>query len=460
MKKTTFLFLLIFGSVSSFAQFGEQQIITTNAANARSVYSADLDGDGDMDVLSASEGDEKIAWYENTDGLGAFGLERIITESLEDAIDVYAADLDGDGDMDVLAAAKQDDRIVWFNNIDGLGTFSSQIIISLNTDGAISVFATDLDGDGDIDVLSASFNDNKIAWYENTDGLGSFGVQQIISNNALSARDVISTDLDGDGDMDVVATSTGEAEVIWFENVDGLGNFGEEQVITNNANGVLSIYAADIDGDDDMDVLSASPSDNKVAWYENLDGMGNFGAQQVITTNLEGERVVFAVDLDNDGDIDVITVYQEDLGGEVVWYENLDGFGDFGAHQVITTEVGAPRSVYVSDIDNDGDMDVLSASTVDYKIAWYENLTVLDVQDAVVNEGLSLYPNPVKETINLKTTEGIVITKVKIYNLLGVLVCQVANPASQIDVSAISRGLLFVQLETDKGVFTKKIIKE
>ena len=49
---------------------------------------------------------------------------------------------------------------------------------SSSADGVISVFTVDLDGDGDMDVLSASELDNKIAWHENTDGLGSFGEQQ------------------------------------------------------------------------------------------------------------------------------------------------------------------------------------------------------------------------------------------------------------------------------------------
>ena len=52
--------------------FGSQQVIITEADYATSVYAADLDGDGDMDVLSASSLDDKIAWYENTDGQGAF----------------------------------------------------------------------------------------------------------------------------------------------------------------------------------------------------------------------------------------------------------------------------------------------------------------------------------------------------------------------------------------------------
>ena len=54
-----------------------------------------------------------------------------------------------------------------------------------------------------------------------------------------------------------------------YENIDGLGTFGTQQVITTEADGARSVYAADVDGDGDVDVLSASRFDDKIAWYEN-----------------------------------------------------------------------------------------------------------------------------------------------------------------------------------------------
>ena len=97
---------------------------------------------------------------------------------------VHSADIDGDGDMDLLSASRDDNKIAWYQN-DGLGNFQTQQAISTNANLAISVYAADIDGDGDVDVLSASFDDNKIAWYENTDGQGTFSPEQIISTNAL-----------------------------------------------------------------------------------------------------------------------------------------------------------------------------------------------------------------------------------------------------------------------------------
>ena len=82
------------------------------------------------------------------------------------SVSVFATDLDGDGDQDVLSASDVDDKIAWYENLGG-GAFGPQQVITTSADGAYSVFATDLDGDGDADVLSASYFDSKIAWYEN-----------------------------------------------------------------------------------------------------------------------------------------------------------------------------------------------------------------------------------------------------------------------------------------------------
>ena len=349
--------------------FGSQQVISTQADAAYAVYASDLDGDGDNDILSASAYDDKIAWYENLGG-GVFGSQQVISTQGDGARSVYASDLDGDGDNDVLAAYVLDDKIAWFENLGG-GAFSSQQVISTQADGAASVYASDLDGDGDNDVLSASVYDDKIAWYENLGG-GAFSTQHVLSTQVDYASSVYASDLDGDGDNDVLATARQDDSVFWFENLGG-GVFGSRQAISTQADGAMSVYASDLDGDGDNDVLSASQEDDKIAWYENL-GSGTFGSQQVISTQADGTYSVYASDLDGDGDNDVLSAsYFDD---KIAWYENLGG-GVFGSQQVISTQADGAFLVYASDLDGDGDNDVLSASVDDDKIAWYENLRLL-----------------------------------------------------------------------------------
>ncbi|MEZ5022616.1 MAG: VCBS repeat-containing protein [Chitinophagales bacterium] len=90
-----------------------------------------------------------------------------MTSSSGAASSVFVSDLNND-EVDVLSASFGDDKIVWYKN-EGDGNFASEQNISINAeaDGAVSVYAADLDGDGDMDVLSASSFVNKIAWYEN-----------------------------------------------------------------------------------------------------------------------------------------------------------------------------------------------------------------------------------------------------------------------------------------------------
>jgi Secretion system C-terminal sorting domain/FG-GAP-like repeat len=456
MKTKLFLLFTAIICTTTYAQIEfEEHTITIKSAAARSVYTADIDGDGDMDVLSASTIDNKIAWYENLDGLGNFSTQQVITTNALGARSVYAEDIDGDMDMDVVSASAIDAKVAWYENTDGQGNFGAQQIITTDADGAKSVYVTDIDGDGDMDVLSASFVDNKIAWYENIDGLGNFGSQQIVTTNADRASSVYAVDLDGDGDKDVVSASSGDNKIAWYENLDGLGNFGAQQTITSIAVEARSVYATDIDGDGDMDVLSASGTDSKVAWYENLDGLGSFGSQQVISTKGNFPLSVYAEDIDGDGDMDVLSA--STIDSKLAWYENTDGQGNFGPQQVISTNADGVQWVYASDIDDDGDVDVLSASFTDDKIAWHENLGVLGINENTLID-FAVYPNPTTAILTVQSSKSIV--QIEIYNALGQLVLSNTNE-NQIDISSVSQGIYFIKIKDGHSNFgTKRVVKQ
>jgi hypothetical protein len=149
----------------------------------------------------------------------------------------------------------------------GDGQFVSRPGISSDADGAISVSAADLDGDGDMDALSASLLDEKVAWYENLDGAGNFGPAQTISTEVLELRWVIAPDLDGDGDRDVLsAAAVPSTGVVWHEN-DGAGYFGAPQVIDPSR--ASAIFAVDVDGDLRTDVISVHENGGDLSWHGN-----------------------------------------------------------------------------------------------------------------------------------------------------------------------------------------------
>ncbi|MEC8513335.1 MAG: VCBS repeat-containing protein, partial [Planctomycetota bacterium] len=103
-------------------------------------------------------------------------------------------------------------------------------------------------------------------------------------------------------------------------------SFGPQQALTPaSANGANSVHSADLDGDGDADLLSASGDDGRIAWYENLGG-GSFGPPELIAPTVDFHNAVYATDLDGDGDADVLSA--STFGG-IAWYENLGG-GAFG----------------------------------------------------------------------------------------------------------------------------------
>ena len=358
------------GSASR-GSFGEAIAISDGTTAPLFAVAADIDGDGDLDAVAAFPATDEIAWFENTDGLGAFGPARVVTAEADIVLHTHAADLDGDGDTDVLSASSGDHTIAWYANTDGLGTFGPRLPITTTALGARAAIAADLDGDGDADVIAVSQDDDTVAWFENTDGAGSFAAAGTLTTTADLAASVVAADLDGDGDLDVVVASTDDDTIAWFENTDGAGTFGAEQPISIAADRPIGVHAADLDRDGDLDVLAASAGDDTVSWFENLDGLASFGEPELLITSATDAVHVAAGDLDGDDDVDVVAASSGDA--HIRWFENTDHAGAFGAAiDVSSTALGA-QSAIPADIDGDGDLDLLTATASERRVSWYPN---------------------------------------------------------------------------------------
>jgi hypothetical protein len=458
MKSNTFIFILLsIGFITTaLSQFGPKQIITTDANGIGLVVVQDIDGDGFKDVIGALRLSDQLVWYKNISGTGVFGQKEVIA-LLDQTMDVVTSDIDGDNDFDIVGTSFSEDTIMWYENLSGNGIFSSgSEVVNNPLDFAFETKASDIDGDGDMDIVSSSDTFDDIFWFENLDGIGTFSARKTVGLFGNNGRDIAIADMDGDGDMDVVASSSNTETLSWYRNIDGQGSFSEFIEILPSGSATTGLFITDIDGDMDNDILIATLGQNEVSWLENLDGLGTFGSKNSITTNAMFVLSVFGADLDNDGDIDIISGSSQD--NKVAWYENVDGQGAFGSQQVLTTSAIAVRSVYAADLDNDGDMDILAGSQNDDTIAWFENLTILGVNEQDVPE-IRVYPNPAKTVLYIDATMQI-IDAVIVYDIQGKQVLEATNIAEGLPIASLETGVYFVSLLSRGQTFVHQFIKE
>ena len=145
------------GVLSAQPQF-DRHTIDKNLRAAYWVQAIDMDGDDDLDLVTASY--QGVEWWENT----ALSFTKNFIGSFRGAWVVHAADVDVDGDIDVMGASSAEDEFSYWER-KGSNKFSET---SLGTSfGAESIHAADLDGDGDLDIVGASWSDDQIIWWEN-----------------------------------------------------------------------------------------------------------------------------------------------------------------------------------------------------------------------------------------------------------------------------------------------------
>ena len=336
----------------------------------RSVYAADVDGDGDIDVLGAAVNDNDIIWWENIDGTGTSWTEHIVDSYFSYAHSVYATDVDGDGDIDVLGAAAAARDITWWENTDGTGTVWIEHLVDGNFNGAYSVYAADVDGDGDTDVLGAAVHVNEIAWWENIDGTGTVWIEHLVDSNFEYAASVYAEDVDGDGDADIIGAAQLGDEITWWENTDGTGTSWTEHTVDGSFDGAASVYAADMNGDGDTDILGAATEAGEIAWWENTDGTGTSWTEHLVDGDFEWTYSVYAEDLDGDGDKDVLGAAT--IADDITWWENTDGTGTVWTEHTVDGDFDGTQSVYAADVNGDGDIDVLGAASNGNEIAWWD----------------------------------------------------------------------------------------
>ena len=389
MKIITFLLIITcFFTANGFTQvnFGPPQIISDTAYGASGIASADIDEDGDMDLVVAQ--DNKVVWYENTDGQGTY-VEHIISTAVSGASSVSVTNNTPNSYYDVFSASGGDNKVAWYENINGTGTFGPQQIISSNATNVKSVVAKDISGDYIADVVFANFDNDQIVWNYNDLLYGGFGMDSVITDSVDGARAVFVCDMNNDWKNDVISGSYNDGKLAWYDNLNGYGGFSQQHIITDTLASIVNVYACDIDGDGDMDIFPSYYNDYNICWYRN-DG-SNIFSSHILDYSQNSIKSLVAADIDNDGDKDIIAA--SDMNTNIIWYENTNGQGFFSNFHTVTSSIVDPQSVIACDVDGDGDMDIVSTSAGDGVVAWYENHTVPNIISQPTNREVCAYQN-------------------------------------------------------------------
>ncbi|MBD3162902.1 MAG: T9SS type A sorting domain-containing protein, partial [Candidatus Latescibacteria bacterium] len=346
--------------------------LAQTGSNCESVGAGDLDGDGDVDLLTVlpiDSGLGRVFWFENA-GDGETFTEHQIDDDFYGGEAVTAADLDGDGDLDIVASAffdrdPNDDngRYVWYENDLGDASVWTKHPIAGLFPGTEMVATADIDGDGDLDVYGAStgtyigqVNDD-IYWFENVDGDGESWTQHTIDADFPHAIDAVAGDFDGDGNLDIACVSYGSHEIAWWRNRNGDGTSWWQYEVTDFTGLDNSLDVGDLDDDGDLDIAATGFNAVEAGWFENLDGDGRDWAPHVAGNFTKGKDVEIA-DIDGDGVLDILLA-SGDLHDSVVgWFHN-NGGGDSWAGFLVNQGHDDGKAAIATDIDGDGALDVV-----------------------------------------------------------------------------------------------------
>ncbi|GAB3875592.1 hypothetical protein GCM10028824_31360 [Hymenobacter segetis] len=339
----------------------------------------DVDGDGDLDLLVATQ--STTVSVRLNDGRGHFAGNTEV--AVLTGTSLLLGDVDGDGDLDMVNSSPY--RISVHLN-DGAGVFSDsrQIPLVSSSSAANDAALGDVDGDGDLDLLFTRPGGPTNIAVRLNDGTGTFsGTREV---EAGSAHSILLGDVDGDGDLDVLATGAANTVIIRLN--DGSGNFtGTQQVATGTA---YHITAGDVDGDGDLDLLAPNLSLNTVSVRLN-DGNGNFSGTQEVSVGPHPVSVA-AIDVDGDGDLDLATT--NGLGSSTLSVRINNGSGLFSGSQDIAVGNFADQ-VFAGDADGDGDLDLVTNNSPGRSVSIMLNgSTALATARGYSSTGVSLWPNP------------------------------------------------------------------
>ena len=340
----------------------------STVTNPQCVALADLDGDGDLDGITCEFGSDQVTWHENLNGNGETWVTHPVTSGIGGPADAVSHDIDLDGDLDLVVATFN--RIVWVENrLNETTTTWLSHDVATGLTAAESIVVGDVDGDGEDEIVAGMVNDPLLAWWYRPAVLTSPWTRKVIQSD-YGVADLGLHDIDQDGDLDILASkwAAGDGGLRYWQN-NGVGTFVEQNLGGSYQN-LRATAIGDLDSDGDADFALAGGGSDVVETITNLTVHSSisdlvFGQSKVAGSSLS-PLAMAAVDLDLDGDLDILS-YDNDQG--LRWRDTVEDAGTI--FQATGSILNDPKAFELADIDNDGDQDVVMG--LGDGLEWLEN---------------------------------------------------------------------------------------
>jgi len=317
-------------------------------SSPRSVITADVNGDGKLDLISANSGLGTLSVLTNN---GSGGVVLAASPSVGGSPNsVTSADVNGDGRLDLISANSSSPTLSVLTN-NGSGGFVPSASLPVGV-GPVSVTAADVNGDGKPDLISANNGGSTLSVLTNN-GNGNFALASSPSVGSGPVS-VASADVNGDGKLDLISANVNTATLSVLTNT-GSGGFVLNTTL-NVGNLPRSVITADVNADGKTDLISANNGAHSVTVLTN-NGSGLFGLSGSLAVG-SGPWSVTAADVNEDGKPDLISANSTGNTLTVLTNNGSGGFALAGS-----PGVGAvPLSVAAGDLNGDGAVDLVSAN--------------------------------------------------------------------------------------------------
>ncbi|CAF3000027.1 unnamed protein product [Rotaria sp. Silwood2] len=277
---------------------------TGGGSNPNSVATADVNGDGKVDIIVANSGANNVGVLMNAGNSIFTAQVTYSTGGGSNPNSVATADVNGDGKVDIIVANNGASNVGVLMNT-GNGIFTAQVIYSTGGgSNPYSVAAADVNGDGEIDIIVANNGGNTVGILLNTGG-GIFAAQVTYSTGSSSSpRPVIAADVSGDGKVDIIVGNYGLNNVGVLLNVGNIIFASQVTYSTGSTSGPNSVVIIDLNEDSKVDLAVSNYAAGSFSVFLGT-GSGTFLAP---TAYSMGSLIsyVTAADVNGDGKNDII----------------------------------------------------------------------------------------------------------------------------------------------------------